>query len=179
MLRTSRSFTTRPIRKISRDSLQAMGFSTSVQLPPQSGSSNLPDRPPPGLVSNLLVQQQTDFREDSDMPYKQIFFRSDAREKVLRGAQRLPMPSESTLGPKSKCVLIGKKWGRPLVCNDGVTIAKEVELKDADENLGAQMMREAAERTGDVVGDGTTTSTIMAYAIWLKACGILRPEQAP
>ena len=70
-----------------------------------------------------------------------------------------------TLGPKSKCVLIGKKWGRPLVCNDGVTIAKEVELKDAEENLGAQMMREAAERTGDVVGDGTTTSTILAFAI--------------
>jgi chaperonin GroEL len=61
--------------------------------------------------------------------------------------------------------LIGKKWGRPLVCNDGVTIAKEVVLKDADENLGAQMLREAAERTGDVVGDGTTTSTILAYAI--------------
>ena len=70
-----------------------------------------------------------------------------------------------TLGPKSKCVLIGKKWGRPIVCNDGVTIAKEVEIKDAEENLGAQMLREAAERTGDVVGDGTTTSTILAYSI--------------
>jgi chaperonin GroEL len=61
--------------------------------------------------------------------------------------------------------LIGKKWGRPIVCNDGVTIAKEVEMKDPEENLGAQMMREAAERTGDVVGDGTTTSTILAYAM--------------
>jgi chaperonin GroEL len=70
-----------------------------------------------------------------------------------------------TLGPKSKCVLIGKKWGRPVVCNDGVTIAKEVEIKDAGENLGAQMIREAAERTGDVVGDGTTTSTILAFAM--------------
>jgi chaperonin GroEL len=99
------------------------------------------------------------------MPYKQIFFRSDAREKVLRGAGALADAVRVTLGPKSKCVLIGKKWGRPLVCNDGVTIAKEVVLKDADENLGAQMLREAAERTGDVVGDGTTTSTILAYAI--------------
>ncbi len=99
------------------------------------------------------------------MPYKQIFFRSDAREKVVRGAAALADAVRVTLGPKSKCVLIGKKWGRPLVCNDGVTIAKEVELKDADENLGAQMLREAAERTGDVVGDGTTTSTILAYAI--------------
>ena len=104
------------------------------------------------------------------MPYKQIFFRSDAREKILRGAAALADAVRVTLGPKSKCVLIGKKWGRPLVCNDGVTIAKEVELKDPEENLGAQMLREAAERTGDVVGDGTTTSTILAYAILAEGC---------
>ena len=70
-----------------------------------------------------------------------------------------------TLGPRSKCVLIEKKWGKPIVCNDGVTIAKEFALKDADENLGAQMLRDAAERTGDAVGDGTTTATILAHAI--------------
>ena len=83
----------------------------------------------------------------------------------MRGAAALADAVRVTLGPKSKCVLIGKKWGRPIVCNDGVTIAKEVEIKDAEENLGAQMLREAAERTGDVVGDGTTTSTILAYAM--------------
>jgi chaperonin GroEL len=99
------------------------------------------------------------------MPYKQLFFRSEAREKIVRGAAALADAVRVTLGPKSKCVLIGKKWGRPIVCNDGVTIAKEVEMKDPEENLGAQMMREAAERTGDVVGDGTTTSTILAYAM--------------
>lgn len=99
------------------------------------------------------------------MPYKQLFFRAEAREKIVRGAAALADAVRVTLGPKSRCVLIGKKWGRPIVCNDGVTIAKEVELKDAEENLGAQMMREAAERTGDVVGDGTTTSTILAYSI--------------
>jgi len=70
-----------------------------------------------------------------------------------------------TLGPKSKCVLIEKRFGRPVVCDDGVTIAKEVELKDPEENLGSQMVREAAERTGDAVGDGTTTSTLLAYSI--------------
>jgi chaperonin GroEL len=70
-----------------------------------------------------------------------------------------------TLGPKSKCVLIEKKYGRPIVCNDGVTIAKEVDLESPEENLGAQMMREAAERTGDAVGDGTSTSTVLAHAI--------------
>ena len=70
-----------------------------------------------------------------------------------------------TLGPKSKSVLVEKKWGKPIVCNDGVTIAKEIELKDPVENLGAQMLREAAEKTGDSVGDGTTTSTLLAHAI--------------
>jgi chaperonin GroEL len=99
------------------------------------------------------------------MPYKQLFFRSEAREKIVRGAAALADAVRVTLGPKSKCVLIGKKWGQPIVCNDGVTIAKEIAIKDAEENLGAQMMREAAERTGDVVGDGTTTSTILAYSI--------------
>jgi chaperonin GroEL len=99
------------------------------------------------------------------MPHKQLFFRGEAREKIIRGAAALADAVRVTLGPKSKCVLIGKKWGRPLVCNDGVTIAKEIELKDAEENLGAQMMREAAERTGDVVGDGTTTSTVLAYSM--------------
>jgi chaperonin GroEL len=99
------------------------------------------------------------------MPYKQLFFGAEARERIVRGAGALADAVRVTLGPKSKCVLIGKKWGRPIVCNDGVTIAKEVEIKDAEENLGAQMMREAAERTGDVVGDGTTTSTVLAYSI--------------
>ena len=103
------------------------------------------------------------------MAYKQILFRSEAREKVMRGAAALADAVRVTLGPKSKCVLIGKKWGRPIVCNDGVTIAKEIELKDHEENLGAQMLREAAERTGEVVGDGTTTSTILAYAILAEA----------
>jgi chaperonin GroEL len=99
------------------------------------------------------------------MPHKKVSFRSDARGKVLRGAAAIADAVRVTLGPKSKSVLIGKRWGRPIVCNDGVTIAKEFELEDAEENLGAQMLRSAAERTGEMVGDGTTTSTILAYAI--------------
>jgi len=93
-------------------------------------------------------------------------FRAAAREKVLRGATALADAVRVTLGPKSKCVLIEKKWGEPLVCNDGVTIAKEVDLKDPEENLGAQVLREAAARTGDAVGDGTTTATLLAYSIF-------------
>jgi chaperonin GroEL len=99
------------------------------------------------------------------MAHKQIRFRSDARERVLRGATAIADAVRVTLGPKSKSVLIEKKWGTPLVCNDGVTIAKEFSLKDPDENLGAQILRGAAERTGDAVGDGTTTSTLLAHAI--------------
>jgi chaperonin GroEL len=99
------------------------------------------------------------------MAHKQILFHSAAREKVLRGATLLADAVRVTLGPKSKSVLIQKSWGPPIVCNDGVTIAKEIDLKDPEENLGAQVLRQAAERTGDVVGDGTSTSTILAHAI--------------
>ena len=99
------------------------------------------------------------------MAHKQLLFDASAREKLLQGATRLADAVRVTLGPKSKCVLIQKKWGKPIVCNDGVTIAKEIELKDPEENLGAQMIREAAERTGEAVGDGTSTATILAHAI--------------
>ena len=99
------------------------------------------------------------------MAHKQILFHSAAREKVLRGATLLADAIRVTLGPKSKSVLIQKGWGAPIVCNDGVTIAKEFDLKDPEENLGAQVLRQAAEKTGEVVGDGTSTATILAHAI--------------
>jgi chaperonin GroEL len=99
------------------------------------------------------------------MAHKQVLFGSAAREKILRGATQLVDAVRVTLGPKSKSVLIQKKWGVPVVCNDGVTIAKEFDLKDPEENLGAQVLRQAAEKTGDLVGDGTSTSTLLAHAI--------------
>ena len=100
------------------------------------------------------------------MAHKQVLFRSAAREKILRGATQLADAVRVTLGPRSKSVLIERKWGAPIVCNDGVTIAKEFDLKDPEENLGARMLRQAAEKTGDMVGDGTSTSTILAHAIF-------------
>ena len=100
------------------------------------------------------------------MAHRQVLFRSAAREKILRGAAQLADAVRITLGPRSKSVLIEKKWGAPIVCNDGVTIAKEFDLKDAEENLGARMLRQAAEKTGDMVGDGTSTATILAHAIF-------------
>ena len=102
------------------------------------------------------------------MPHKHLLVQSAAREKILHGALALADALRVTLGPKSKCVLIEKKWGRPIVCNDGVTIAKEFELEDHEENLGVQVLRQAAERTGDLVGDGTTTSTLLAAAIFAE-----------
>jgi len=102
------------------------------------------------------------------MSYTQIHFRDQARAKILAGATALADAIRVTLGPKAHSVLIGKKWGTPIVCDDGVTIAKEIHLKDPEEDLGAQMLREAAVRTGDAVGDGTTTSTILAHAIFAE-----------
>ena len=102
------------------------------------------------------------------MSIKNVLFGSEAREKILRGTTELAEAVRITLGPKSKSVLIQKKWGAPTVCNDGVTIAKEMELEDPEENLGAQMLRQAAEKTGDEVGDGTSTATILAHAIFAE-----------
>ena len=102
------------------------------------------------------------------MTAKQVLFRSAAREKILRGTTQLADAVRITLGPKSKSVLIQKKWGAPIVCNDGVTIAKEMELEDPEENLGAQMLRQAAEKTGERVGDGTSTATLLAQTIYAE-----------
>ncbi|AOE60638.1 chaperonin GroEL [Pseudomonas corrugata] len=99
------------------------------------------------------------------MAHSKIEFRAAARERVLSGATQLADAVCVTLGPKSKSVLMQNKWGNPTVCNDGVTIAKRIDLQDPEQNLGAQMLRQAAERTGDAVGDGTSTATILAHAI--------------
>jgi len=100
------------------------------------------------------------------MAHTKILFRGAARDKVLRGATQLADAVRVTLWPKSKSVLIQRSWGAPLVCNDGVTIAKQVDLEDPEENLGAQMLRQAAERTGELVGDGTSTATVLAHALF-------------
>ncbi|MGE0652968.1 MAG: chaperonin GroEL [Alphaproteobacteria bacterium] len=102
------------------------------------------------------------------MPYSHLLFRDEARQRILSGATALADAVRVTLGPRSKSVLIQQSWGAPLVCNDGVTIAKRVKMKDPEEDLGAQLLRQAAERTGDVVGDGTTTSTLLAHAMFAE-----------
>ena len=100
------------------------------------------------------------------MSYKSMLFRAAAREKVLRGTTALADAVRVTLGPRSRSVLIQKTYGTPIVCDDGVTIAREVELEDPEENLGAQVLKQAAIKTGEAVGDGTSTATILAQAIF-------------
>ena len=96
---------------------------------------------------------------------KQIIYGEEARKKIQAGIDQLANTVKVTLGPKGRNVVLGKKYGAPLVTNDGVTIAKDVELEDAFENMGAQLIREVATKTNDVAGDGTTTATLLAQAI--------------
>ena len=96
---------------------------------------------------------------------KQIVYGEEARKKIQSGIDQLANTVKVTLGPKGRNVVLGKKYGAPLVTNDGVTIAKDVELEDAFENMGAQLIREVATKTNDVAGDGTTTATLLAQAI--------------
>ena len=99
------------------------------------------------------------------MPAKQLEFDEKARHSLKRGVDVLAEAVKTTLGPKGRNVAIGKKWGSPTVSHDGVTVAKEVELADPFENMGAQLLKEAATKTNDVAGDGTTTATVLAQAI--------------
>lgn len=96
---------------------------------------------------------------------KQIYFDVEAREKLKKGVDSLANAVKVTLGPKGRNVVIGKKFGAPQVTKDGVTVAKEIELKDPIENMGAQMVKEVASKTADIAGDGTTTATVLAQAI--------------
>src|SRR5258706_10386606 len=100
------------------------------------------------------------------MAAKQLLFDEDARKALLRGVEKLSRAVKVTLGPKGRNVVIDKKFGSPTITKDGVTVAKEIELKDALEKLGAQMVREVASKTSDVAGDGTTTATVLAQAIF-------------
>ena len=97
---------------------------------------------------------------------KQILFDETARRKLLQGVEVLANAVKVTLGPKGRNVVIDKKFGSPTVTKDGVSVAKEIELEDPFENMGAQMVKEVATKTSDIAGDGTTTATVLAEAIF-------------
>lgn len=96
---------------------------------------------------------------------KQIIYGEEARKALQRGVDQLADTVKITLGPKGRNVVLGKKFGAPLITNDGVTIAKEIELEDPFENMGAQLIREVSTKTNDVAGDGTTSATVLAQAM--------------
>ena len=97
---------------------------------------------------------------------KQIVFGEQARQRIIEGVNQLANAVKVTLGPKGRNVVLDKKFGSPTITKDGVTVAKEIELKDPLENMGAQMVREVASKTSDIAGDGTTTATVLAQAIY-------------
>src|SRR5512136_112442 len=99
------------------------------------------------------------------MAAKQLVFSEEARRKLSRGMDILASAVVTTLGPKGRNVAIDKKFGAPTITHDGVSVAKEIELKDPFENMGAQLLKEVATKTNDVAGDGTTTATVLGYAI--------------
>src|SRR4030066_1073703 len=96
---------------------------------------------------------------------KQLLYAEEARTKLKAGVDKLSAAVATTLGPKGRNVALDKKWGAPSVIHDGVSVAKEIELSDPFENMGAQLIKEAASKTADVAGDGTTTATLLAQSI--------------
>jgi chaperonin GroEL len=113
------------------------------------------------------------------MAAKEIKYDAVAREKIMKGVATLAGAVKVTLGPKGRNVVIAKSWGAPTITKDGVTVAKEIELEDKFENMGAQMVKEVASKTSDVAGDGTTTATILAEAIYREGSKLVAAGMNP
>src|SRR5487761_2748763 len=110
---------------------------------------------------------------------KQIIYGEDARKKLKSGVNQLADAVVTTLGPKGRNVALDKKWGAPNVIHDGVTVAKEIELPDPFENMGAQLVKEASSKTNDVAGDGTTTATLLASSIFREGLKMIAAGADP
>src|SRR4030066_1968248 len=113
------------------------------------------------------------------MAAKDVRFSQDARERMLRGVDILANAVKVTLGPKGRNVVLEKSFGAPRITKDGVTVAKEIELEDKFENMGAQMVREVASKPSDTAGDGTTTATILAQAIYREGSKVVAAGANP
>lgn len=113
------------------------------------------------------------------MTAKDIKFKEEARQKILKGVQVLASAVKITLGPKGRNVIIDKSFGAPHITKDGVTVAKEIELEDKHENMGVQMVKEVANKTADTAGDGTTTATILAEAIYSEGLRLVAAGASP
>ncbi|MGA2938351.1 MAG: TCP-1/cpn60 chaperonin family protein, partial [Syntrophobacteraceae bacterium] len=113
------------------------------------------------------------------MPAKEIKYDTQARERLLKGVDTLANAVKITLGPRGRNVVLEKSWGSPNITKDGVTVAKEIELEDRIENMGAQMVKEVASKTSDVAGDGTTTATILAQSIFREGAKLVTAGHNP
>src|ERR1700757_858977 len=113
------------------------------------------------------------------MAAKLVKFSQDARAKIARGVNMLADAVTVTLGPRGRNVVLEKSWGAPTVTKDGVTVAKEIELADKFENMGAQMVKEVASKTSDVAGDGTTTATVLARALFTEGAKLVAAGHDP
>src|SRR6201988_1987721 len=113
------------------------------------------------------------------MAAKEIVFNQSARKEIAAGLNTLANAVKVTLGPKGRNVVIEKSWGAPTVTKDGVTVAKEIQLEDKFENMGAQMVKEVAAKTSDVAGDGTTTATVLARAIFTEGAKMVAAGHDP
>src|SRR5262245_49889975 len=113
------------------------------------------------------------------MAAKEIIFQENARARILAGVNTLADAVKVTLGPRGRNVVIEKSWGAPTVTKDGVTVAKEIELEDKFQNMGAQMVKEVASKTSDVAGDGTTTATVLAQAIFREGSKMVAAGHNP
>src|ERR1700759_4887297 len=113
------------------------------------------------------------------MSAKDVRFSSDARDRMLRGVDTLNNAVKVTLGPKGRNVILDKSFGAPRITKDGVTVAKEIELEDKFENMGAQMVREVASKTNDLAGDGTTTATVLAASIMKEGLKLVAAGMNP
>ena len=113
------------------------------------------------------------------MSAKDVRFSSDARDRMLRGVDTLNNAVKVTLGPKGRNVILDKSYGAPRITKDGVTVAKEIELSDKFENMGAQMVREVASKTNDLAGDGTTTATVLAASIMKEGLKLVAAGMNP
>src|SRR5512133_3676206 len=113
------------------------------------------------------------------MPAKSIVFDTEAREAMRRGVKILAQAVKVTLGPKGRNVVIERSFGAPTITKDGVTVAKEIELENRFENMGAQMVREVASKTSDIAGDGTTTATVLAQAVYREGAKLVAAGHNP
>src|SRR5438105_14642736 len=113
------------------------------------------------------------------MAAKQLAFADDARQRLLAGVSKLARAVRSTLGPRGRNAVLDKGWGSPNITKDGVTVAEEIELQDPYENMGAQLVKEAASKTSDVAGDGTTTATVIAEAVYREGLKMIAAGHDP